>query len=346
MVEVDGSFGEGGGQILRTAVGLSAFLGIPCRVYNIRKGRPNPGLRPQHVAGVKAILKICRGEAEGLWVGSEDLTFRPGKLRGGQFKVDVGTAGAIGLVLQALLVPCLGVPSKVSITVTGGTDVKGAPTVGYLQQVLLPILREMGYRADLSLVRRGYYPKGGGEVVFRAEGGTLRGIKLTHRGEILGIYGVSHASSDLKGRRVAERQREAALKVLREQGYEGEIRVRYEDALSTGSGIDLWAIGQGTILGANALGERGKRAEEVGREAAEALLEELSTGACLDRHLADQLVPFLALASGESEVSISQVTEHLRTNLWVIRHFPGCKALEVEREGTHWVLRARDGKID
>lgn len=341
MIEIDGSYGEGGGQILRTALGLSALLGIPCRIYNIRKGRLNPGLRPQHVAGVKALLKICRGEVEGLGVGSETLIFTPGRLRGGQFRVDVGTAGSVALVLQTLLLPCLGLPSKLKLTITGGTDVKGAPTVTYLQEVLLPTLGEMGYRGVLSLIKRGYYPRGGGEVVFEAEGGELKGLRLLGRGKIMGIYGLSHASSDLKERRVAERQREAALAVLKEQGLEAYVRSRYFDTLTSGSGIDLWAVCERGILGANALGEKGKRAEEVGREAAHRLLEELSTEASVDRHLADQIAPFLALAEGESEVAISGVTDHLRTNLWVIGHFPRCKPIGIKQRGNYWVLSTR-----
>ncbi len=341
MIVLDGSYGEGGGQIVRTAVGLSALLGVPCRIERIRQGRPSPGLKAQHVAGIKALLRICRGEAEGLQVGSETLTFIPGRLRGGSYRIDVGTAGAIGLVLQTLMPACVGLPSRLTLTITGGTDVKWAPTVLYMKEVLLPILYRMGFKAEIQLLKRGYYPKGGGMISFSARGAELQGVDLRERGEVLGIYGVSHASKSLQSRRVAERQREAALSVLRKKGMEAEIRVRYEETPSPGSGMDLWALCEGSILGANSLGERGKRAETVGEEAALSLLRELDSGAALDRHLADQILPFLAIAKGPSIVSISEPTSHLETNLWVIGHFPHCRPLELQREGGRWIVRTK-----
>ncbi|RLA77666.1 MAG: RNA 3'-phosphate cyclase [Deltaproteobacteria bacterium] len=341
LIVLDGSYGEGGGQIVRTAVGLSAYLGVPCRVERIRRGRPNPGLRAQHVAGIKALLKICRGEAEGLRVGSESLTFRPGPLRGGTFEVDVGTAGAIGLVLQTLLLPASRVPARLRLLIRGGTDVAWAPTIGYVERVLLPLLRRMGYRGRVELKRRGYYPKGGGEVLFEAEGGRLRGLEVERPGEVLRVEGISHAAKALAARRVAERQREAVLATLRKEGINAEIRVRYEDTPSPGSGVDLWAICKGSVMGANALGERGKRAEEVGREAAESLLRQLSSGAALDEWMADQIVPFLAVAEGPSAVSLPHPTGHLETNLWVVRHFPVPRELSLLNEEGRWILTAK-----
>jgi|YelNatPaOPRAMG01_1025707.scaffolds.fasta_scaffold36117_3 RNA 3'-terminal phosphate cyclase (ATP) len=321
MVILDGSYGEGGGQILRTATALSVLLGIPCKIENIRKKRPNPGLRPQHVAGIKALLKLTQGEAEGVREGSESLVLFPGKLRGGSFEIDVGTAGSIGLVLQSIMIVATGVPSRLRLKIRGGTDVKWAPSILYLKEVLLNLLKRMGYQGEIELLRRGYYPRGGGEVLFEARVSELKGINLEKRGEILTIRGVSHASKDLEPKRVAERQREAALSLLRSQGLEAHIKIRYEDTPSTGSGIDLFAICSNSVLGANALGEKGKRAEEVGKEAASGLLEELQGGSALDQHASDQILPYLALAKGPSVVSVSRLTGHLETNLWVIRNF-------------------------
>jgi len=307
---------------VRTAVGLAAYLGVACRVERIRRGRPNPGLRPQHVAGVKALLKVCRGEAEGLRVGSETLTFRPGPLRGGTIEIDVGTAGSIGLVLQTLMLPAAKVPSTLRLLIRGGTDVAWAPPVGYLQRVTLPVLAQMGYRGELQLRKRGYYPKGGGEVLFKAEGRTLRGLQLLEAGELQRVEGISHASQGLAERRVAERQREAAMARLR-------------------SGLELWAVFERTVLGANALGERGKRAEEVGSEAAEGLLRQISSGAALDEWMADQILPFLAVADGDSLVSFSRPTGHFTTNLWLMEQLPVGKTFRWWEDGGRGMLEVR-----
>lgn len=340
MVVIDGSYGEGGGQIVRTAVGLSAYFGVPCEVVNIRKGRPNPGLRAQHVAGVKAVLKICRGHAEGLREGSDRLVFFPGAMRGGNYEIDIGTAGAVGLVLQTVMLPCVKLPSRLFLRIKGGTDVKWAPSAFYIKEVLLPVLKKMGYKGDLEVKKRGYYPQGGGEVLFWAEGNEISGIDATKRGELLKVMGVSHAARPLEKRRVAERQRESALKVLQGEGIQAEIYVKYYDTPSLGSGIDLWAICRESVLGSNAIGEKGKRAEDVGREAAEELLRFLSTEAAFDSHLGDQILPFLAVAKGPSLVTVSEVTDHIRTNLWVISHFPGCRKLKIYEDGNRCLIAA------
>ncbi len=337
MLELDGSYGEGGGQIVRTAVGLSAYLGVPCRIRNIRKGRSNPGLRPQHVAGIRALLELCKGEAEGLRVGSEELAFYPGPIEGGALRVEVGTAGAIGLVLQTLMLPALRASTPLWLTISGGTDVPWAPTAGFIKEVVLPVLQEMGYRGELRIRKRGYYPKGGGEVEVRIEGGVLSGVELTERGEVKVIRGRSHAQRGLSSRRVAERQREEALRVIGAAGMKGEIEVEYSDALSAGTGLDLCAECQNSRLGCSSLGARGKRAEEVGREAAEGLIRQLASGAALDEWMADQILPFLAVARGESFLTVSRITEHFRTNLWVIGRFTDRKISY--REGERgWLL--------
>lgn len=340
MVVIDGSYGEGGGQIVRTAVGLSAYFGEPCQVINIRKGRPNPGLRAQHVAGVKAVLKMCHGRAEGLREGSDCLVFFPGAIRGGNYEVEIGTAGAVGLVLQTVMLPSVKLSSRLLLRIKGGTDVKWAPSVFYIKEVLLPTLKKIGYKGDLEVKKRGYYPQGGGEVLFWAEGSQIAGIEVSKRGELLKVIGVSHAAKPLEKRRVAERQREAALKVLQEEGIQAEIYVKYFDTPSLGSGIDLLALCQESLLGSNAIGEKGKRAEEVGREAAEKLLRVLSTEAAFDPHMGDQILPFLAIAKGPSLVTVSQATDHIRTNLWVIGHFPDCRKLRIYEEGKRCLIEA------
>jgi RNA 3'-phosphate cyclase len=321
MIEIDGSYGEGGGQILRTAVAMAAFRGIPCRITNIRKGRSQPGLRHQHQAGVKALAQLCNAEVAGLSVGSEEVTFKPGQIAGGTLSIDVGTAGAIGLILQSLMLPAINVPFPLLLTIRGGTDVPWAPTIGYITEVVIPVLGTVGYRGEVAMTRRGYFPRGGGEVSAELKGGILTPLELVEPGHIQLISGRSHASWALREQRVAERQQAGAMAILEKAGVPIEIKVEYGPTASPGSGIDLWAQAQNTRLGANALSARGKKAEEVGADAAAALLRQISSGAVLDEWLGDQIIPFLAVAGGRATISIARLTEHLRTNLWVVNHF-------------------------
>jgi len=321
MIEIDGSYGEGGGQILRTAVALAAYLETPCRIRNIRKGRPKPGLRPQHAAGVKALAALCHAEVSGLHVGSAEVTFKPGMIAGGTLRIDVGTAGAIGLILQTIMLPAAKALSPLLLTIRGGTDVPWAPTIGYCQEVTLPVLSQMGYAGEVTLTKRGYFPRGGGEVSVELKRADLSPVQLPEPGQIRMIQGRSHAAEALKQRRVAERQQEEAMAGLKKLGVPCEIAVEYGPAASPGWGIYLWALVKNMVLGANALGARGKKAEAVGEEAASALIRQLNAGAALDEWMGDQILPFVAVAGGESTISIARITDHLRTNLWVINHF-------------------------
>jgi len=321
MIEVDGSFGEGGGQVIRTAVALAAILSKDIHVFNIRAGRAEPGLRAQHMTGVKAAAELCSSKMEGLQVGSTEFTFKPGKLRTGSFRFDVGTAGSVTLVLQTLMPVLAFAPGSIQLEITGGTDVKWSPPIDYLRLVTLPILRKIGYHAELETVRRGHYPKGGGLVKFSTEGSsTLHSLTDTSPSPVSRIYGISHATS--LPRHVADRQAAAARKNLEEAKLPSpSIDLEVVDnrgQLGPGSGIVLSAETQnGNILGADALGERGRPAEEVGLTAARILAEEIESGAMLDRHMGDIIVPYLVLANGNSEVSVSRVTQHTRTNVKV-----------------------------
>jgi len=338
MIEVDGSFGEGGGQVLRTAVALAAVLSKDIHVFNIRAGRAEPGLRPQHMTGVKAAAELCSSELEGSQVGSTEFTFKPGKLRPGTFRFDVGTAGSITLVLQTLMPILAFVPGNVQLEITGGTDVKWSPPIDYLRLVTLPILRKIGYQAELETVRRGHYPKGGGLVRFSTQGASiLHSVTDKSPNSISKIYGISHAA-DLP-RHVAERQARAAKKRLEDAKLPSpSIDLEVIDdrgQLGPGSGMVLSAETQnGNILGSDALGERGIPAEEVGSSAGKVLVEEIESGAMLDRHMGDIIVPYLVLAQGTSEVSISRVTQHTQTNVKVAEWLTGVR-LDLEGEIDH-----------
>jgi RNA 3'-terminal phosphate cyclase (ATP) len=329
MIEVDGSYGEGGGQVLRTAVALAAVLSKEIHVFNIRGGRAEPGLRPQHMTGVKAAAELCSGHLEGLAVGSTEFVFKPGKLRAGSFRFDVGTAGSVTLVLQTLMPMLAFAPGPVQLDIVGGTDVKWSPPIDYIRLVTLPILKKIGYNGHLETVRRGHYPKGGGLVRFSTQGPSkLQPVTNDKPGSISRILGVSHATA--LPSHVAERQATSAKKQLEDAKFPSpsiDLEVVDDRSQSSpGSGIVLSADNQnGNILGSDALGERGRPAEEVGSTAGKILVEEVQSGACLDRHMGDMIVPYLVLAEGASEVSISRVTLHTMTNAKVAEWLTGTR---------------------
>ena len=326
MIEIDGSLGEGGGQILRTSVALSAVTGIPVRIDNIRLGRAEPGLKAQHMAGIRAVADLCNAETEDVSLGSLEVGFTPGAIRTGKVKIDTRTAGSTTLVLQALLFPAFFARNKVTLEVRGGTDVTWSPSADYLKHVTLPVIRQAGFNAKLELTRRGYFPAGGGEIV--VEVSPLKGVKefnLQSRGRILSVNGLSHSNKALEGAGVALRQAKSArtmlYNVLSNHGFTGEIgiSIEYAEAQSIGSGITLWAETEKTVLGSLEVGEKSKRAEVVGNEAAKNLITELLTNAGLDKHMGDQIIPYLAIAGGK--VSVSEVTAHTKTNVEVVNRF-------------------------
>ncbi len=332
MVEVliDGSFGEGGGQMLRSSLALSAVLGIPFRIVNIRARRRNPGLQQQHLTAVLALKELTGAEVEGAYKGSTELSFRPGAVRCGSFTFDIGTAGSTSLVIQALL-PALALSHCASrVVIRGGTDVPMAPPIDYVRFVMLPVLSRLGVDADVALVRRGHYPRGGGEVVLTvrpSEG--LRAVTLRGFGKLVEVRGLSHAVR--LPRHVAERQAQAAERALKGLGVPIGMGVEAyppdrDPHLGPGSGIVLWALSdQGNVVGADSLGERGKPAEAVGEEAARRLMEELGTGCAVDSHMGDMLIPYMALARGRSTICVSRLTMHATTNMYVVERFLGVK---------------------
>ncbi len=322
---VDGSYGEGGGQILRTAVALSAIIRRPVKVVKIRAGRPNPGLRPQHVGTIKIIASMCDAEVEGLNVGSSTILFKPKKLVASEMKYDIGSAGAITLLLQVAVIVAAKAEQKCSFEIIGGTDVKWSPTIDYFNYVFLPALKALGVDAKLVVKRRGYYPKGGGLVKVEVE--PAESIKpLTLIGQPASSANIISVCSQLPPD-VAKRQLNSALNILNQHKIPvADVRSLVEPAVGAGTSITIYSVDEsrGTYLGADAIGERGKPAEQVGREAAERFLAEWSAQAAVDSHLADMLVLPLSLAEGTSTYITSKLTQHLETNLYVVSRLTGC----------------------
>ncbi len=317
MIEIDGSYGESGGQILRTAVGLSAVTGKPFRIFNIRSGRPNPGLKAQHLKGIEAVARLCSAELKGARLGSTEITFLPGKIKTEKLRIDVGTAGSVTLVLQALMIPAIRAPEPIEFEITGGTHVAWSPTTAYFRHVFSEYLRMMGIEITSETVRYGYYPKGGGLIKVKINPEELKPLILEERGKHIKTEAWSNASRELMKACVGERQVNAAENILKLD----KKNIKYVSSYSTGSSITIASNFENCFLGASSLGARGKSAERVGEGAAQKLKKTLDTKATMDKHMTDQILPYLALSRNKSIVLAPELTGHAKTNIWVIEKF-------------------------
>jgi len=342
MVQIDGSYGEGGGQIVRTACSLAAVTKKPCRIINIRQGRREPGLRLQHVLGLQALAKLCCGSLEGAEVGSGEVVFHPRQIVARNISIKPQTAASTTLLLQTLLPAALTTSTRLIIDLQGGgTDAKFAPTLDYFRYVFLWFIRIMGANLDLTVHRRGYYPRGGAQLTIMVEPSRLTRIALTQRGAMRRISLISQAAAILRPRRVAERQLEGALDMLGSQSVPIETVIDYGPSVSAGTSLCIVTEFERTVIGVDNLGARGKLAETVGKEAAIAFSRELRSTACVDRHMADQILPYLALADDGSCVTVSEITSHCRTNMWVIEQFLDGR-FEVNGDLICWTKRTGD----
>ena len=346
LIEVDGSYGSGGGQILRTAISLSAVTQKPCRVFNIRKSRPKPGLAAQHLLGIQALTELCNGRLEGDFLGSEEIKFYPGEIYRDRVSVNIPTAGSITLALQSLIPPALfshsaspgQAPKPVTISFNGGaTDTFFSPTIDFFQYIFLKILEKIGGEVNMNIIRRGYYPEGGAKVEVKIYPLRLKPIILTERGKFQKILAISGASNTLKEKKVAERQIAGVREILGKLKLPTEERAEYYDTRCPGSQICLIAEFENTIIGADNLGKLGKRAEDVGKEAALELLKEQKSETCLDRYSGDQILAYMALAKGKSSATVSEITNHCKTNIWVIEKFVD-GGFEIENNLISWLL--------
>jgi len=322
MIEIDGNYLEAGGQILRTAVSLSAITGKPCHVFNIRKKRPKPGLKQQHLLGIQALTHLCNGKLEGDFLGSEEIKFFPGQIYRNQASINIPTAGSITLVLQTLIPPLLFSSKPTEIIFNGGaTDTFFSPTIDHFRHCFLKILEKMGARIEIDILKRGYYPEGGAKVKVKIFPSKLKKISLSKRGEFQNILAISGASQFLKDKKVAERQLTGVKEILGKLKLPIQEQIEYYQTQCPGSQVCLLVNFENTILGADNLGKLGKRAEDVGKEAALELLKQQKSNACLDKHLADQILPYMALLNKKFSVTVSEITNHCKTNAWVIEKF-------------------------
>ncbi|MFP3904282.1 MAG: RNA 3'-terminal phosphate cyclase [Armatimonadota bacterium] len=319
MLQIDGSQGEGGGQILRTSLSLGALTGETVRIFNIRAGRSQPGLSAQHVTCCRAVAEVCNGRIEGAEMRSGEVVLHPGTITGGSYEFDVAavrpSAGSTSLVLHSVL-PVLALAPKAStVAIHGGTDVKWSPPYSYLTNTFIPALRECGVAVRLSRPRAGFYPAGEGllkaEIVPAPEG--LKPLRMVERSELQSATVSSTVTQGL-AEHILHRQNEAAGGVLADEGLQRSYEEYYPESTSPGTTCVVSLVYKNGYGGFTAMGERGKPAEEVGQEAAIKARDFIHSKAAVDVHLADQLLLYMALGCGESQIRTSQVTSHLKTN--------------------------------
>ncbi len=331
MITLDGA--GGGGQILRTALSLATITDTPVRIENIRGGRPDPGLKPQHLTAVDLVAELCEADVDGAELGADSLTFQPGEARRPSLQAAVGTAGSLTLLFDTVLPIAATLQGPFELTATGGTNVKWAPTIEYLQLVKGPLLADWGLDATIGCSKTGFYPAGGGEATLRTTPSSLSPIELESRGELEAVEIYSKASEDLADREVADRQASHAQDELEAAGLPAAIqRVDYVPTASTGSSLLLRGVYEHSIVGFDALGERGRTSEAVAEGAVQQLTAFHDTEGAVDVFMADQLMPFLALAGGR--VRIPAVSAHVETNLEVISAFGSDLRLDRQDDGT------------
>jgi RNA 3'-terminal phosphate cyclase (ATP) len=329
-LHLDGSILEGGGQLLRVAITLSAVTGKPIQVDKIRLKRQKPGLRNQHLSAIKAVAKLVEAKVTGLEVGSQSITFDPGPIISKDFRVDIGTAGSTTLVLQALLPALSLATSGVKVTLSGGTNNPLAPSTDYMERVLIPTLKLMGYDCRVELVRRGFYPRGGGEVrIISNPACNLKPLHLTEASDVQSIKILSY-SCKLPSH-ITDRMAHTASEMLRRNNFESletEIQsIQANDpncSLDPGCGLVIVVqYGSGAVAGFDGLGERGKPAEKVAEEVTSDALRHLNSPSPIEPHLCDQLIVWMSLAPGLSELRTSELTLHSLTCMEIARKMVG-----------------------
>ena len=330
MLYIDGSMHSGSGTLLRYAAALATLTGKPLHMLNIRAKRGKPGLRPQHLMALRACSALCSGRLDGDRVGSQEITYRPGrKVNGGNFEWDIGTAGSSTMLAFTLISPALYAKSTCRFTITGGLFQDFAPTAFHMREVLLPMLCNMGADVEIRILRPGYVPKGNGclQMTVRPLQNGMTALKMKEQGKVKEIRGIA-LSSHLEKEKVSERMADRCREILTQNGYKTRIEIQNDHtAVQRGAALALWAkTDTGCIMGSDQAGKRGRRSEAIANFVCRSLLEDLNSGATTDRHLADQLILFAALAKGKTEYSIPLVTEHVQSNLWLVEEILGARS--------------------
>lgn len=345
MIQIDGSMGEGGGQVFRTTLSFAALLQKSVHIRNIRKYRRKPGLGIQHLTSLRAMVKVTGGEAKGAAVGSSEVFFLPGETKGGHYSFDVsetqGSAGSVSLIFQALVLPLLFAKSPSVLELIGGTHVPLSPPYHYLERIVLPVLRRMGASVDISLLQWGWYPIGKGKMKIRIQPIDLfHPLQIDKKGPIRNIFGIS-ASSNLPAH-IRRRQKEEARSLLSKQDINASIEEVDAPAIGKGTFVFLYPDMKDATAGFSALGAIGKPAENVSQETWKEFNTFNNASSPCDPYIADQLVPYLALAKGESFIRFSRLSPHLSTQVKLIGEFlPQVKMILDGEEGQEGSLRVR-----
>lgn len=338
---IDGGAKSGSGTIVRYSVALASLLATEIKIQNIRQRRDKPGLRAQHLKVIQACAEMCHGIVENAAVGSKEITYIPKeRFNGGEYHWDIGTAGSTTMFAQALLpLACFAEkPSKFRLE--GGLFQDFAPSAYHTKFVLLPLLKKMGVQAELEIIRPGYVPKGKGIIEIEVEPvEKLQPFNLIEQGKITTINGIA-LSSHLEEKKVSQRMAQECRKILSSQGYKVEITEIYDrSSLQEGAALAIYAAtSSGSVIGSDRAGRPGRRSESIGRHVAQNFIEDINTGAAVDRYIADQVIIYAGLAEGISRYSIPRITEHVETNLWLIEEFLGARTkisdnLIIEIEG-------------
>ncbi|MBR9692320.1 RNA 3'-terminal phosphate cyclase [Candidatus Woesearchaeota archaeon] len=330
MIEIDGSHGEGGGAILRTALALSTITNKPFRIKNIRHSRPNPGLKREHLYCIRILQQLSKAKVEDAHLGSESIMFVPGEVKSKKIEYDLETAASTTLVAQCIILSTIFTGKRVSLELIGGTDVKWSIPADYLANVVAPALKPLG-DIIVRIQKRGYYPKGSGKLTVsikgheRMDGSALPKLTFIERGNSVVIQGSAHASVELEKAEVAGRMKATVDLLLKE----ADISQSYSVTKSTGACVTLWARYEHTTLGASGLGEKGVKAETIAENAVKELQEYIGSKAVVDSHLADQLTPYLALCGGS--LKTNKITGHVKSNIYVCEQFLDVK-FEIDEE--------------
>ncbi|XP_076028064.1 RNA 3'-terminal phosphate cyclase [Genypterus blacodes] len=329
-VEIDGSAMEGGGQILRVSAALSCITGSSIKINNIRAGRSTPGLRPQHLSGLQLVSDLCSGSLQGAEIGSGDISLSPGKISSGDHTADTHTAGSVSLLLQVALPCALFADAPSQLCLKGGTNAEMAPQIDYTVKVFKPIMEKFGVHFDCDVKMKGFYPKGGGEVVVTVNPvKELLPVTMTERGNITKIHGRAFVAGILPYK-LAKDMSSAAVRTIRKEIKELYINIQpvqeKEKASGSGNGIIIYAeSSNGCLFAGSALGKKGVYADRVGIEAAEMLLRNIRQNGCVDEFLQDQLIIFMALAKGTSRIRTGAVTLHTQTAIHIAEQLTQAK---------------------